>query len=95
MNPNEKELLQKTYDLAEENNRILHGIRRSNRMSSLFRVAYWIFIIIAAVGAYQYLQPYLNIAKKAYDNIQSDLNSVKTATTKITDPINSLINKVK
>ena len=95
MNPNEKDLLQKTYDLSQENNKILHGLRRSDRLSSFFRIIYWVFIIVAALGAYQLLQPYLDLASKAYSSLQSDINSVKTATTKITSPINNLINKVK
>ena len=95
MNPDEKVLLQKTHDLSEENNRILHSLRRSNRLSSVFRVIYWVFIIVAALGAYQLLQPYMDLASKAYSSLQRDINGVKTATTKITDPINNLINKVK
>jgi hypothetical protein len=95
MNPNEKELLQKTYDLSEENNKILRGLRRSNRLSSFFRVIYWIIVIVAAYGAYWFIQPYLNLVVNAYGSLQSDLKTVKTATTNITSPINNLINKIK
>jgi hypothetical protein len=95
MNPNEKELLQKTYDLAEENNKILHEIRRSNRLSSFFRVIYWIIIIVTAYGAYWFIQPYINVATAAYKSLQNDIKAVKTTTTNLTNPINNLINKVK
>ncbi|MFA6227197.1 MAG: hypothetical protein WC631_01815 [Candidatus Paceibacterota bacterium] len=95
MNPNEKELLQKTHDLSEENNKILRSIRRSNRLSSFFRVIYWIIIIVAAFGTYWFIQPYLNMVSNVYSGIQNDLKTVKNATTKITDPINNLLDKVR
>jgi hypothetical protein len=82
MNPNEKELLQKTYELTEENNKILRGIRRSNRWSTLFRVFYWIVIIGISIGAFIYIQPYVDSVMKAYNSIQNDLNTVKSVTNK-------------
>jgi len=83
MNPNEKELLQKTFELAEENNKILHQIRRSNRLSSFFRIFYWVIIIGVSIGAFYYLEPYLNSVTKAYRSLQTDLNSVKSVTSKL------------
>jgi hypothetical protein len=83
MNPQDKELLEKTYELANDNNKILHGIRRSNRWNAFFRVVYWIIIIGVSVGAFYYVQPYLNAAIKAFGTIQTDINSVKTVTNKI------------
>ncbi len=83
MNPNEKELLQKTYELTEENNKILRGIRRSNRWSSLFRAVYWIVIIGISIGAFIYIQPYVDSVMKAYNSIQTDLNTVKSVANKL------------
>ena len=95
MNPNEKELLQKTYEMVEENNKILHGIKRSNRLSSFFRAIYWVIIAAAALGTYWFVQPYINVALTAYKSIQNDIKTVKTTTTNLTNPINNLINKIK
>jgi len=83
MNPQDRDLLQKTYDLAKENNHILHGIRRSNRLSSVVRVLYWTVIIGASLGAYYYIQPYLDTVLNAYGQIQGDINSVKNVASKI------------
>ncbi len=83
MNPQDRDLLQKTYDLAKDNNKILHGIRRSNRWSAVMRVIYWAVIIGASFGAYYYIQPYLDTAMKAYSQIQGDINNVKNVTNKI------------
>ncbi len=60
MNPEEKMLLERTLKLAEDNNEILRGIRRSNRISSFLRVLYWIIIIAVSFGAFYYIQPYVN-----------------------------------
>ena len=73
------ELLQKTYELAEENNKILRGIRRSNRLSSLWHFFYWVVIIAISVIAYNYIQPYTTQMLKTYQGLQSQLNSITSA----------------
>ena len=90
MNPNEKELLEKTYELTEENNKILKGIRSSNRWSAFFRIFYWIIIIVVSVGAFYYIQPYIDVATKAYRNIQGDLNNVKSVVNTIPKTLNTI-----
>lgn len=85
MNPNEKELLQKTYELSEENNKILRSIRRSNRLSSFFRIIYWVLIIGISIGAYYYIQPYVDAMIKSYRSVQDDINSVKSVTNSVID----------
>ena len=84
MNPNEKELLQKTYELSQENNKILRGIRRSNRWSGFFRVIYWVLIIGVSIGAFYFIQPYINAITKTYGSLQQNINDVKNITNKIT-----------
>lgn len=76
MTPEEKSLLERTHKLAEENNSILRGIRRSNRWSTLFRVIYWLVLVGLGLGAYYALQPYLMSAVKIINQGQSMLNSV-------------------
>ena len=88
MNPNEKELLEKTYKLSEENNNILKGIRSSNRWSTFFKVIYWTILIGIAVGAYYYVQPYVDLAFKAYKSVQGDLNNVKSIVNKLPSSVN-------
>jgi hypothetical protein len=78
MNPEEKELLQKVHELSQENSRILHGIRRSHRWSTIFRVVYWIIIIGASIAGYYYVQPYINAAINAYKGIQTGINNVNS-----------------
>ena len=91
MNPNEKELLEKTAKLAEENNHILKGIRSSNRWSTFFRIFYWTIIIGVSVGAFYFIQPYIDVATKAYKGIQGDLSKVKSVVNSIPNTTNKTI----
>ena len=78
MDPSEKDLIEKTYEMEKENNRILKGIRSTNRWSIFFKVFYWTIIIGIAVGAFYYIQPYVNNILKTYENVQNDLTNVKS-----------------
>ena len=88
MNPDEKDLLEKTYELSKENNHILKGLRSSNRWGTSFRIFYWIVIIGISVGAFYFVQPYADLAVKAYKNISNDLNNVNSAVNSIPKSIN-------
>ena len=90
MNPNEKDLLQKTYELSKENNDILKGIRSSNRWSAFFRIFYWLIIIGISVGVFYYVQPYVDVVMKAYSSIQGDLKNVKSVVNTATNALNSI-----
>lgn len=83
MSPDEKQLLQKTLELTEENNKILRHMRSSNRWSATIRIFYWILIIGVSVGAFYYLQPYLDLAKKLYGSSQTDLNQIQNVISKV------------
>ena len=77
MSPEERELLTRSVNLAEENNKILLYIRRSQRWASITRAIYWIFIIGSAVGAYYFLQPYIDQLKDVYSGAGDVLNNFK------------------
>lgn len=63
MSPEEKSLLERTYKMAEENNAILRSIRRTARIGTVMKVLYWVVIIGLSVGAFYFLQPYLEFMK--------------------------------
>ncbi len=74
MDPEERELLQRSVALAEENNKMLHSMVRSQRIASIFRAIYWVFIIGSAIGAYYVLQPYLSQLMGVYSGAGSILD---------------------
>jgi len=76
MTPEERSLLERTYKLSLENNDLLRKIRRSNTMSSIFRAIYWVVIIGASVGAYYYVQPYVDPMMKIYSDIMANAQNL-------------------
>ena len=77
MDPESKQLLQNTLALAEENNKMLKAMRRAQRWATIMRVLYWIIIIGAAYGAYQFLTPYMDKAVNVINQSQDSINSLK------------------
>lgn len=75
MEQEEKEMLKKTLELAQENNKMLHSIRRSMLWGRVVRIIYWIVIIGAAIGVYYYIAPYIDSAVGAYGNVKGDLRN--------------------
>lgn len=71
MTPEEKELLNRIAKTVDENNHMLRRIRSSMRWASVFRWIYWILIIGTAIGAFVYIQPYLDAIVNSYSQIQN------------------------
>jgi hypothetical protein len=83
MTPEERELLTRSIKLSEENNRMLRGMRRSARFSSILRAIYWLIILGSVYATYYFASPYINAAVKGYNEMQKSIESVKTVTSKI------------
>ena len=77
MDSQDRELLQKTFQLAEENNAMLRKMRRSMRVANAMRIVYWLIIIGLSVGALYFIQPYIDQLLQVYSGAQSDLQSVQ------------------
>ncbi len=76
MSPEERELLERSVELAEENNKILRHMRRSLLWSRAMNILYWVLIIGSLIGAYYFLQPYIKQVLNLYNTAQGNLNSV-------------------
>ena len=88
MDPKEKDILEKTYQLEKENNRILKGIRNTNRWTIFFKIIYWTLIILVAVGAFYFVQPYVDSFLNTYQNLTGDLGGIKSMLNKVTNKTN-------
>ncbi len=77
MDPESKKLLENTLNLAEDNNKILHSMKRSMHIASIMRFIYWAFIIGSAIGAYYFIQPYLDQLMSIYGGAGDVLKSFK------------------
>ena len=76
MTPEERQLLNHSIKLAEENNKMLRSIRRSARVAAVLRVVYWLIIIGISFGAYYFAEPYINAAIKSYNDMKSNVQNV-------------------
>ncbi len=65
----------KLLELTEENNQMLRAMRRSQRWASIMRAFYWLFIIGATVGAFYFLQPYIEQLKSIYGGADAALKT--------------------
>ena len=95
MTPEERSLLERTYAIAEENNKILRGIRSSNRFSMIMRVVYWVVIIIVSFGAYYFIQPYLTMLLGITGQNQGTLQGIENSMNQAQSSANSLKDLLK
>ena len=51
-------------------------MRRSQRIANVVRIIYWIILIGAAIGAYYFIQPYIEGAQEIYSNVDSRFTAV-------------------
>jgi len=67
-------------ELARENSKILHGMRRTQRFGSFFSLVYWTIILGSIFGTYYYFQPtiqkYMKTIRASMGVIQQFENSV-------------------
>jgi len=73
-----KEQLAEVAKLTRQNNKIMRGIQHSMKMSMIFRTLYWIVIIGSMVGAYYYLQPFIDNFSQTYDKLINLPEKIKT-----------------
>ncbi|MCX6716033.1 MAG: hypothetical protein NT077_03380 [Candidatus Taylorbacteria bacterium] len=91
MTPEEKSLLERTAALVQENNKILIGLRRSNRVSVALRVAYWALIIVLSFGAYYLIQPYVTMMLNTFgqagapSGLQNDMSQAQNTASLLRD----------
>lgn len=83
-----EEKLEKTYNLVSR-------VRKVQRNSQLFKIFYWVLILLATFGAFYYIQPYLSQLLNVYTggdgtsgkNLQDSIPNVQN--------INEILNQLK
>ena len=61
-------------ELTKENNKILHGMRRTQRLSSFFTLVYWAVILGSIFGTYYYFQ---STIQKYVKTIQTSMGIIQ------------------
>lgn len=72
-----RKLLEKNLKVSEENNKILHKMHRSMKWASILRAIYWVVIVGSAVGAYYFLQPFIDGARENVETIFSGVEALQ------------------
>ena len=65
MTPEEHRMLEETRALAEENAKVLKSIQTMHRTSLALKILYWVIIIGTTIGAFYFIQPYIDALKSA------------------------------
>ena len=63
MTPEEKALLENTYELVKENNTLLRNLKQRARISNILKISYWAIIILVSLGAFYFIQPYVDMLR--------------------------------
>jgi hypothetical protein len=69
MDPEQVKKLDQALSLAKENNAILKKLRRSLFWGRLLRFLYLVIILAISLGAYYFIQPYLESLLGTYSNL--------------------------
>ena len=69
-----KELLKANLELSKENNEMLRKVRRVQKRAYAAKIAYWVIVLLLALGAYYYIQPYIQKVTDLYTQGSNTLN---------------------
>lgn len=74
-----QEKLDEMYELVKDNNEILSGLLRRERISNFFRIMYWLIILGTIFGVYIYVQPFIQSLTFNFQSLQTGLNKLNEA----------------
>ena len=73
MNQEERQLLEKTIKISEDNSRVLKYLQRAERIKRVTSIFKWVVIILLTVGSYYALAPYLDQFLQLYSTVNSNV----------------------
>ncbi len=77
MDPELKGRLKVIEDKLEQNRKLLLRIRRVQKNATLFRLFYWGLIILIGLGAFYFIQPYIDSFSSGYENVKESFSDLK------------------
>ena len=78
MDIEERKMIQQTLALARENNKLIKKMRKAALIGRAWKIFYWIVIIGISIGAFYFLQPYVESIQSVYQNVQDVSDNVGT-----------------
>lgn len=83
MTPEERQLLIQTHRMVEENNKLLRKMHRAALWGRIFHFFYWAAIIGLSVGAYYFIQPYVEQVQSIYGGVKGDVENIRGAASQV------------
>ncbi len=80
VDPETKQMLAESLELARENNKLLRSLHRSQRWSLIATILRWVVIVGISVGAFYFVEPYLKNLLNIYTNTIPELQGKKSGT---------------
>ena len=87
MDPESRRILDETYKLATENNKMLRKMRSAQKWATFWSAVRWLIIIGLTFGSFYFLEPYMNKVLDAYDSISGLNTQIKS------NPLQDLLKK--
>ena len=78
----------------EKNHLLLTRIRRVQRNGQLFKIFYWVLILMVAFGSFYFIQPYLSQLLETYTGIQTSQEQLQNSIPNLKN-VNSLLEQFK
>jgi hypothetical protein len=71
-----KKIALENRKLAKENQEVVKKIYRHLKVARIAHIIYWAVIIASALGAYYFLQPYVERARVFYTDTQNEIRTL-------------------
>ena len=94
MDPNDKKILRETFELARDNHKILRKLQSNMRWGRSLRIMYWLVIIAGTLGAYYYIQPFVDGARETLNQIQTATGAVSQGVSETTSIVTKIVEPV-
>ena len=75
MDPDDRQLLKHIAVLVEEHTVILRKLLCAEKMRRLVSAIYWFSVIAISLGAYYFIQPYLDQLRAVYGNFRGGVEN--------------------
>jgi len=72
--------LQKIMEMVENNNKMLRQIRGVQQRGWWIGFLKWIVLIVLAIGAFYFIQPFIENLNSAYESVMSGVENVQNTT---------------
>ncbi|MFC1625383.1 hypothetical protein ACFL1O_00705 [Patescibacteria group bacterium] len=71
-----KRLLKKNLAISQDTYKLARKIRKTQKISRWIKILKWTFIIVMALGAYYYIQPFVGTFMETFEKFKADISSL-------------------